>query len=246
MVLLEIIRHGNVTYNFGNIADWISALAAIFAFGVVIWQQFRQEKITRALKIEQARPRFMRSIKGKLPDETDVLKNNQMSNRMLYEIIQKSRNDINKTKSELLTLENISENTIYCLEMLVIYEDKSKQFWKKIGMRKNGIITLVPSFLDGGIEPSKEIKDRVKLIARFLTPLNETGFYIYNYKSKEESYLFVKDKYNKLVRPLKNGKILKKNDKYIKRLNEEFDTQKGKIFIEVPYRLLKARYSNES
>lgn len=223
----------------GSVADWVSGLGTIAAFGAVIWQQHRQERIARALRVEQARPRFTRMIRGKLPDKTDILTNKKIEKKLLYEILQEPRQNISKIRSELLTLENISENTIYCLEILIIYEDNSEQFWAQNGIHKNGVIALVPSFLDGGMEPSKETKDRVKLIVRFLTPLNETGFYIYDYEKKEERYLFVKDPYNDLVRSSKQGEMLDNDDDYIEKLNKKFDGQKGRIFITVPYQLLK-------
>ena len=230
----------------GSVADWVSGLGTIAAFGAVIWQQHRQEQITRALQIEQARPRFARMIRGQLPDKVDILANKKIRGQLLYEILQEPRQDISKARSELLTLENISKNTIYLLQILIIYEDRSEQFWAQNGMRENGVIALVPSFSDGGTEPSKVTKDRAKLIVRFLTPLNETGFYIYDYEKGEEKYLFLRDPYNDLVRPSKQGEMFDDDDEYVKTLNKKFDGQKGKVYITVPYQLLKDRYENKN
>lgn len=46
------------TTDVGSVADWAGSIGTILAFVAVIWQQGRQENITRAVHIEESRPRF--------------------------------------------------------------------------------------------------------------------------------------------------------------------------------------------
>lgn len=46
------------TTDVGSVADWAGSVGTILAFIAVIWQQGRQENITRAVHVEESRPRF--------------------------------------------------------------------------------------------------------------------------------------------------------------------------------------------
>ena len=249
MILLETIHRVNVTYNLGSLADWLSAIGTIAAFFAVIWQQYRQEKAARSFKIEQSRPRFLRLAGGVIPNEADVLMNKQISSKLLYEIVSKPRKKDTNAHSALLAIKNISRNIIYKLEIIIEYEDKSIQCWKKIGMQSNEVIVLVPSFLkDGERNLSNVNKKRSELKLRFLTPSNEVGFYIYNYENKIGKYIFIKDKWNKKTTPPKGGTLLNRNSEQIKDLNKDFDiqTRKYKLWHSVRYQTLKDHFGKKN
>lgn len=234
MILLETIHRVNITYNLGNLADWLSAIGTIAAFFAVIWQQHRQENIERAFRIEQGRPRFMFMNRGELPDKTSILFNT-FGKEDLY-------NFIINNNGELITLENISNNTIYTLDVIIEYKSGDKQCWTKNGIRGGDIVAFASSFL---LEKNLRERSITKIKARFLTISNEIGFYKYEFSKNKESYFFVENEQNSQIRASESGEMVAKNDIQVKEWNKEFDDLKGKFLLQstIPYGQLKRKMS---
>ena len=218
---------------YGDLADWVSGLGTLAAFFAVFWQQHSQENMERAFRIEQGRPRFMIMYRGELPDKTSILFNT-FGKEDLY-------NFIINNNVELITLENISNNTIYTLDVIIEYKSGDKQYWTRNGIRSGDIVAFASSFL---LEKNLRERSITKIKARFLTISNEIGFYKYEFSNKE-SYFFVENEQNSQIRASESGEMVAKNDIQVKEWNKEFDDLKGKSLVQstIPYGQLKRKMS---
>lgn len=221
-----------VSDKYGTLADWISGIGTIAAFSVVIWQQYRQENIGRAFRIEQGRPRFRFLYRGELPDKTNILINTYGSAK-LY-------NTVKNYNSALPTLENISDNTIYTLSVIIEYRSGVKEYWKANGIHGGDIVAFVPSFLPDDFLLGLKITE---LKARFLTISNEIGFYKYEPLEDKGSYFFIENEQNSQIRASGLGKMVSKNNIQIKKWNQEFDNLEKNFPLRstVPYGQLKGK-----
>lgn len=222
---------------YGDLADWVSGLGTLAAFFAVFWQQHSQENMERAFRIEQGRPRFMIMYSGKLPNETNVLFNTIGNYDLLYDFI------INHN-GELITLENISNNTIYTLEVIIEYRLGDKQYWRRNGIHGGDVVAFAPSFL---LTKNLRKLSISKVKARFLTVSNEIGFYKYDFSKDKESYYFVENEQNSQIKASESGKMVSKNAIEVKEWNKEFDDLKGKFLLQstIPYGQLKRKMSKQ-
>lgn len=238
---------------YGDLADWVSGLGTLAAFFAVIWQQRRQEQLERASKIEQSRARFMYMYRGVLPEDTNVLlDDNDFFNSLgdqkdcYLRLIVK-----HPTFFDIPTFENISPNTIYSFEMIIYDEYGEKFYWSQNGLKKNAIVIPIPIVRVKGLKTVIEkriISDKTKettitlkareLKIRFTTSFSETCFYQFKFKNNEEKYYFINETGNNLIRAGRNGKMLDKRSKEAKELNDEFDIRKKLNTGTVPYFML--------
>ena len=235
------------TDKYGAMADWVSGIGTLAAFFAIFWQQHRQEQIERAIRVEQNRPRFARMARGKMPEKANILTNKQPDDKLLYEFVSNPRQNIKGIRKELLTLENISKNTIYRLEIIIEYKDDTKEFWSRNGIHENGIVAMVPSFFADEKRYSDDAKERVKLKVHFLTPSYEVGFYTYDYEKNEGNYLFIRNQQNEVVKSHKHWETLDRHNDEIDKLIKEFKncSKEYKVTFSVPYWLLRETYESK-
>lgn len=239
---LAFVIYSLFSEKYGNLADWFSGLGTVAAFGIVIWQQKTQEQVERAFKIEQVRPRFMWLFRGKLPGNTNVLLNN--FDRNYYQIL-KLIVSFPRTFN-LLTLDNISSNTIYLFEVIATYDNHQSVYWMQNGLQRNDIVAPIPEFFVEKVWRALKQKNKLpklqceKVKVRFTTPMNETGFYEYDFVKGTENYYFINDMGNDKLQASKDGKIIDKNGEQANKLNEEFNNFKDKRLdlSTIPYNLI--------
>lgn len=242
-----------LTQNTGSVADWFSAIGTVAAFFAIFWQMDKQEKMERAFRIEQSRPRFMFMIRGKLPDKTNIL----LDDSEFYSVLEDGEDGSplkymvdNPHFNNLITLENISSNTIYTFEIIIFNENGEETYWTQNGLQQHAIVAPVPVSLIKKVKDTSTDHiinvDHVDMGAkqikvRFTTSFNETGFYKLDITNGEEEYYFINETNNSEVQAGKNGKMLETNDEKTEELNAEFEKYKSKDIYPstIPYCMLK-------
>lgn len=231
---------------YGDLADWISGLGTLAAFFAVFWQQRKQEEMERAFRIEQSRPRFVTMERGNLPKESNVLLDSNYDN-----LEEKVRKDLISLATivdyphmfKLATFKNISDNTVYSLEIIGSFKNGKKAYWKLQGLDKNGIVVPIPSFLLEEVSNFNNQNEKVsklnfsKVEMRFITSKNEMGFY--EYENENEKYYFINNLKNSCIQPTHDGEMLDKEAKLTRKLNSQFDKYTNVITPTFPYYMLK-------
>lgn len=242
----------------GTVADWVSGLGTVGAFFAIFWQMDKQEKMERAFKVEQSRPRFIHMFRGVLPDNTNILLDDNNFFASLgekgYDYLKLIVN--HPSYFNLLTLDNISSNTIYTCEVILTDDFEKEYYWVQNGLQQNSIIAPVPVSLinrfknicEKQIVPDETKEKNILLHAkeievRFTTSSNEIGFYKLCLNNNEEKYYFINESNNNEIQASKNGKILGKNNPKIEVLNSKFDAYKSKRMrsATIPYHMLKIK-----
>lgn len=231
---------------YGDLADWVSGLGTFAAFFAVFWQQHSQENIERAFRIEQGRPRFVALERGTLPDKSNILLDSNYEN-----LEKKVKNDLISLATivgeprmfKLATFKNISDNTVYSLEIISSFKNGKTAYWKLQGLDKKGIVVPIPSFLLEEVSNSNNHGEKVsklnfvKVEMRFITSRNEMGFY--EYENGKERYYFINDLKNSDIQPTYDGEMLDKEAELTRELNSRFDKYPNIITPTFPYYMLK-------
>lgn len=225
-----------MTTQVGTLAEWAGSVGTLAAFGAVIWQQNRQENITRAVHIEESRPRFFVSFTSKPKEKNMVLFWGE--NRDLDEINEmiEGRNGKNY---RFISIDNISNNVVYDYSIILKYHSKDNSvvrtdYWSGSGMFPRRGVIIVPKFMGSNDDQvGNYVYD--KLLIRFTTPANEVGFFTMVNKNNEQTdcslgssqYLFVRGRHVKRVTAINTDKMINVTDSICKKLDNEFSLLLG-------------------
>lgn len=137
------------TTDVGSVADWAGSIGTILAFVAVIWQQGRQENITRAVHIEESRPRFSITFTPKPKLKSKVLFWGENRNADEINTIIENRAIDNY---RFISIENISNNVIYDYSVILKYHSRDnslvrEDYWTSSGLFPRRSIVIVPKFL---------------------------------------------------------------------------------------------------
>ena len=224
------------TTDVGSVADWAGSIGTILAFVAVIWQQGRQENITRAVHIEESRPRFSITYTPQSKPKTKIL----------FWGKDRGLNDISKIIKErsvnnyrFINIENISNNVIYDCSIILKYHFKDnssvrEDYWTNSGLFPRRSIAIVPKFL--GTDKDKfgnYIYE--ELLIKFTTPANEVGFFTMKNTNNvqtdsslgQDQYYFVRGSHVKRVTAINRDKMIKVNDTICRTLDKEFNEITG-------------------
>lgn len=219
------------TTDVGSVAEWAGSIGTIFAFAAVIWQQWRQENITRAVHIEESRPRFSITYTPEPNAKSRLLfwGNNRNINN-INEIIKNRSTD----NYRFISIENVSNNVIYDYSIILKYHSKDNSFVRKDYWTSNGLFprrsaVLVPKFM--GTNEDK-IGNYVydELLIKFTTPANEVGFFTMKNVNNNQTdyglgscqYYYVRGSHVKRVTAINKDKMIEVNSAECKRFDEEF------------------------
>ncbi len=163
--------------NLGSIAEWAGAVSSVFAIFVGFCQVIKQNKFNRVLKIEGFRPKFTCHFLSKANGKDSIILTND-SNISLSDV------DLMLKHAEehcLIEVRNISKNSVYKIDIKLIY-DGTDEIFNFTGFQSSQKIILVP----GKAMQGKKEKLKKKII-KFVTPGNETGYCLYGgtYRYKE-------------------------------------------------------------
>ena len=231
------------TTDVGSVADWAGSIGTILAFIAVIWQQGRQENITRAVHVEESRPRFSITYTPKPQAKSKML---FWGNNRTLSQINTMLNDRNGENYRFINIENISNNVVYDYSIVLKYHfyDNSlvrKDYWSSYGLFPRRSIIIVPKFL--GTDKDKignYIYD--ELLIKFTTPANEIGFFkVTNVNGNRtdsslgnSQYYFVRGSHIKRVTAINTDKMIKADSPLCRKLDREFsETTSGTAFSEI-------------
>ena len=231
------------TTDVGSVADWAGSIGTILAFIAVIWQQGRQENITRAVHVEESRPRFSITYTPKPQVKSKML---FWGNNRTLSQINTMLSDRNGENYRFINIENISNNVVYDYSIILKYHfyDNSlvrKDYWSSYGLFPRRSIIIVPKFL--GTDKDKignYIYD--ELLIKFTTPANEIGFFkVTNVNGNRtdsslgnSQYYFVRGSHIKRVTAINTDKMIKADSPLCRKLDREFsETISGTAFSEI-------------
>ena len=221
-----------VTTDVGSVAEWTGSIGTIAAFGAVIWQQGRQENITRAVNVEESRPRFSISFTPKCEVGTKILFWNRNSNDInaLFDNFKGYR---------FISMQNISDNVVYDFSVILKYHGKDNSnirtdYWNHSGIFPKQSIIIIPKFK--GTEDD-EIGNYIydELLVKFTTPANEVGFYSLNNSNDDrtdsslgsEKYYFVKGSHIKGVTAINKDEMLTVKSEKCQEFDKQFNSLRG-------------------
>lgn len=224
------------TTDVGSVADWAGSIGTILAFIAVIWQQGRQENITRAVHVEESRPRFSITYTPKPQAKTKML---FWGNNRTLSQINTMLNNRNGENYRFINIENISNNVVYDYSIILKYHfyDNSlvrKDYWSSHGLFPRRSIIIVPKFLGTG-------KDKIgnyiydELLIKFTTPANEIGFFkMTNVNGNrtdssfgDSQYYFVRGSHIKRVTAINTDEMIKADSPLCRKLDREFSETTG-------------------
>lgn len=220
------------TTDVGSVADWAGSIGTILAFVAVIWQQGRQENITRAVHIEESRPRFSLTYTPKPVLKTRVLFWGDGRTAVNINEILGSRSAENY---RFISIENISNNVVQDYSIILKYHSNDnarvrKDYWSSHGLFPRRSVAIVPKFM--GTDKDKignYIYD--ELLVKFTTPANEVGFFtsknINNAQTDssfgKSRYYFVRGSHVKRVTAINTDKMIDVDSSICRKLDKEFD-----------------------
>lgn len=222
-----------LTNDVGSVADWAGSIGTIFAFVAVIWQQERQENITRAVHIEESRPRFSITYTPKPKVKSRILFWGE--NRDVASIIANRTNENYK----FISIGNISNNVIYDYSVVLKYHSKDnslvrRDYWTNRGLFPRRSIIIVPKFL--GTDKDK-IGNYIfdELLVKFTTPANEVGFFTMKNSNNDQTdsslggsqYYFVRGSHVRRVTAINTDKMIEADSSICKSLDKEFNEING-------------------
>lgn len=231
------------TTEVGSVAEWAGSIGTILAFVAVIWQQGRQENVTRAIHVEESRPRFAITFTPKPQQKSKVLFWGKDRTNSTINALIKNRSANNY---RFISLENISNNVIYEYSVILKYHSRDhaierKDNWSNSGLFPRRSIVLVPKFLGTSEDKiGNYIYD--ELLIKFTTPANEIGFFtVQNVNNNQtdsslgqSQYYFVRGRHIKRVTAINTDKMIDVDSSICKKLDKEFsETDSGTSFGEV-------------
>lgn len=195
--------------DWGSIAEWTGAVGSVFAIFAGFYQVKKQNSFNRALKTEECRPKFechfIASTRGK---NAIVLTHDAGIDLSSVDFMLR-----NAGQSGLVEVHNISNNSVYKIAIKLIY-DNTNEIFNYSGLQASQKLILVPS---------KAVQDKKlkKVIIRFVTPGNETGYCFYDgsYRYQDDSLKFVHPIYK--YKKTSNHEVMVNSD-----MNENFLTSK--------------------
>ena len=220
------------TTDVGSVADWAGSIGTILAFIAVIWQQGRQENITRAVHIEESRPRFSITFTPKPKLKSKVLFWGENRNTAEINAIIENRSAKNY---RFISIENISNNVIYDCSIILKYHSKDnssvrEDYWTNSGLFPRRSLAIVPKFL--GTDKDK-IGNYIyeELLIKFTTPANEVGFFTMKNVNNDQTdsslvqsqYYFVRGSHVRRVTAINTDKMIEVNDSICENLDKEFN-----------------------
>lgn len=220
------------TTDVGSVADWAGSIGTILAFVAVIWQQGRQENITRAVHIEESRPRFSVIYTPTPKAKSKVLFWGEDRNAANINEIIKNRS-INNYR--FISIENISNNVIYDYSVILKYHSKDnslirEDYWTSSGLFPRRSVVIVPKFLG---KDEDKIGNYIydELLVKFTTPANEVGFFIMKNVNNDQTdsslgknqYYFVRGSHVKRVTAINTDKMIEVDSSICKALDKEFN-----------------------
>lgn len=224
------------TTDVGSVADWAGSIGTILAFIAVIWQQGRQENITRAVHIEESRPRFSIIFTPKPKLKSKVLFWGEKRNVTQINTIIENRTGQNY---RFISIENISNNVVYDYSVILKYHSKDnslvrEDYWNSSGLFPRRSIVIVPKFLG---TDKDEIGNYIydELLVKFTTPANEVGFFTMKNTNNDQTdsslgqsqYYFVRGSHVKRVTAINTDKMIEVNEPICKNLDKEFNEITG-------------------
>ncbi|MFT8329233.1 MAG: hypothetical protein ABF619_05550 [Oenococcus oeni] len=230
--------HSITKWDWGSVADWVSPmLTGIITVSIVIFQVRKQEGITRALNIENSRPRFSLSF---VPDCSGL-------EIALYNPdLETQKADIdNIIRDKLLSfklpiIKNISREVIYEISFSFNYDvpgNSLKNITEVVnypnGVEGENIGIILKGYIENfqhGFNEKYFIKYN-SLVIKFLSSKKELVFVVYKNKNDKEgdktlslaNYYYVIDSRNKSVKAVENSeKMIKRTSDKFKKLNDPF------------------------
>lgn len=170
------------------------ALGTIAAIISGFYQMKKQNKLNRAEKVEEYRPKFACHFISKTGgDKAIILTYDPDLNKQQIDSMLK-----NASKYSLIEVQNISKNAIYEIAVKLIYNDTHDDTYKDCteifnysGLQSSQELILVP----GSVVQDKK-KELKKVIIKFSTPGNEIGYCVYDNSHKDS------DGYLQFVHPI--------------------------------------------
>lgn len=171
----------------------------------------KQNKLNRALRIEGFRPKFTCHFLTKTSGKNTIILTND-SNISLSDV------DLMLKHAEehcLIEVQNISQNSVYEIDIKLVYDDTDEIF-NFTGFQSPQKIILIPG------KAMQGKKERLKkVIIRFVTPGNETGYCLYDgtYRYEDGSLKFIHSIYK--YKKTSNHEVTVNSE-----MNEKFLTSK--------------------
>lgn len=197
----------------GSIAEWAGAIVLVIAISAGFCQIKKQNSFNRALKVEGLRPKFTCHFLTKTSGKDSIILTNDTN------IIESDLDIMLIRQAEkhcLIEVQNISKNSVYKVDIKLVYDDGTDEIFNFSGFQSPQKIILIP----GKAMQGKKEKIK-KVIIRFVTPGNEMGYCLYDgtYRYQDGSLKFVHPIYK--YKKTSNHEIMVNSD-----MNESFLTSK--------------------